>query len=679
MTVSHNDHYPHTRIALALCALLAGIYLLSTGGHTSSKDEELLFGVTENLVVWKSFALNAARPDAPSEYSYYGPGQPVIAAPLYAIGRGVASFFPDDAYPWVTRVVTLWLNPLVTAATAAMLYLSVTLLGYSYRIALVTALIYGLATQAWPYSKTFFGEPLTALLPFAAFVLLQQAAQLPLALPRTKYVLFFASGVLTTLSLPVKVHAALVVPFVGIYALFVALMPFLDNYIISRKGAKTQRLDKDQTVGDTCLPETGAGYTPSSWFTLLLAWALGAGIIVLLLGWYQWSLYGNPFSTGYGSSVFSHFNPKYFWYRLSGLVWSPGRGVIWYSPPTLLLPLALWLLWKRSKPVALLCSAVILAHFGFYAMLLYWHGGGSWGPRYLTIAMPWMIVPLAAMLHTLRGWRTPWRTGLLVATLVIALPVQLGGITIANEAFFSTKRNVHRDHFDPLDSAIAGHLSLVVTQLTDYYTIYLAPNSVVFLSGFAYSEGNREHNEQVPRWSNHSPATIDVRPPQAQTVLLRLALNACRPAPFVPQPVTVRLQRTTLVDDMPCPPRTYAVLLPTQHTTLHIETLLWKPSEAGLNRDGVLGVQVLSLEAYADGTPLTLRGDLIPTTTMPTGYVSIRRWTGDHRLGHWDFWWYYILYSDLPAVPLGVLVGIWLTIAIGLIGWGAWNLRTATR
>lgn len=660
MTAPHNHHHSHKRIALALCALLAGIYLLTTGGHTSSKDEELLFGVTENLVVWKSFALNAARPDALPEYSYYGPGQPVIAAPLYTIGRQLALLFPDKAYPWVTRVVTLWLNPLVTAATAAMLYLSVTLLGYSHRIALATALIYGLATQAWPYSKTFFGEPLTAMLPFAAFVLLQQAAKLPQA-PRKQHALFFLSGLLATFSLPVKVHAALIVPFVGLYALFVALIPRMS--LASLRSLRALRFNDLR----------------SSWFTLLLAWALGAGIILLLLGWYQWSLYGNPFSTGYGSSVFSHFNPKYFWYRLNGLVWSPGRGVIWYSPPTLILPLALWLLWKRSKSVAFMCIAVTFSHFGFYALLLYWHGGGSWGPRYLTIAMPWMILPLAAVLNTLRGWRTPWRTSLLIVTLILALPVQLGGMTIANEAFFSTKRNVHRDHFDPFDSAIAGHLSLVSTQLADYYDIHLAPNSVVFLNGFAYSEGNRENNEQVPRWSNHTPATIDVRPPQAQTVQLRLSLNACRPIPFSPQPIMVRQQRTTLVDDTPCPPRTYALLLPARRTMLQIESPLWKPSEAGLDRDGLLGVQVQSLQAQADGTLLTLRGDLIPTTTMPTGYVSIRRWTGDHRFGHWDFWWYYIMHSDLPTGPLGLLVGIWLAIAIGLIGWGIWNLRTATR
>ncbi len=717
----------HPRIALAIFALLAGIYLLTTGAHTSSKDEELLFGVTESLAVWQSFALNAARPYDTPIYSYYGPGQPFTAIPLYLIGRSMAGLFPHDAYPWVTRAITLWLNPLVTAATAALVYLAAVFIGYKQRAAIATALIYGLATMAWHYSKTFFAEPLTGLLLFASFVLvlydhtrslLSPAPPAPAPVKRhggcnplppsplpsqgegeehlpdtpsplgggkgkggtdvacnvstnrsggwganrwytSTPMLLFLSGLLAGYSLIVKVHGALVIPFVVVYAGFGLLC--VDGL----------RMPSWAEIQQTVIPR-------------LAMWGAGMLVMLLLLGLYQWHLYGNPLMTGYGTGVFSHFNPKYFWYRLSGLVWSPGRGIIWYAPPVLLMPVGLWLLWRRSWQVVLICIGVTLAHLGFYALLLYWHGGGSWGPRYLVIALPFMILPLAPLLE--RSQALPKMA--LVCVLLLAIPPQLGSILIANEAFFSTKRNVERDHFDPWDSAIAGHLGLIAKRLSHYYDLAFATESVVFRQGFSYSEGEREDGEQVPRWTDASPALIQVRPggnTHGATVLVSLAPNGCLPPPLSPTPIKLiaKSSQATLIADTPCPPRHYQVALPATDATLALQSRLWRPADVGIDREGGLGVQVRQLNASVVNEngqyPLTLRGELIPISPMPTGYVSIRRWTGDHRLAHWDVWLWYVSFSDLPPGPLRLLVGIWLTLALGLGGWGGytlWRLRS---
>ncbi len=645
--ISQQQRRGYGQLALAVFALLAGCYLLTTGGHTSSKDEELLFGVTETLVVWKSVALNAARPDVAPIYSPYGPGQPVLAMPLYALGRALAALFPHDAYPWVTRAVTLWLNPLVVAATAALLAFSALLLGYTRRVALGVTFLYAFATFAWSYSKTFFAEPLTALLLFASFTVAlyeqhttaEPSAEPSAPAPRT-LILLAVSGLLATLSLPVKIHGVLGVPFLALYAV---------------AGGAHHRLLSRATL------------------VRALAWGLGASVPIAALALYQWYLFGNPLSTGYGKGAWNHFNPKYFAYRLSGLVWSAGRGFIWYAPPLMLLPLGVWLFWKRHWRVAALCVAITAAHLVFYGLLLYWHGGGSWGPRYLTIALPFMVLPLAAFLHTLRGWRTPWRTAALVTTLLLAVPVQVGGVAIANEAFFSTRRNVHRDHFDPSDSAIAGHLGLVYRNLSEYYHLYLAPQSVALAGGFSYSESDRDAGEQVPRWTLPH-ATIRLRPPAAHTLHLTLALDGCRHPTLPPAEVTLDTNATPRLDVSPCPPRVYHLLLPPQSATVHLEAPPWNPSSVGIERDEVLGVWLADVAARADGAPLTLQGDLIPITPMPTGYVSIRRWTGDHRLNQWDFWWWYVFYSDLPAGPLAVLVGGWLALALGLLAWGGWQL-----
>lgn len=633
--------YTHKRVALALFALLTGIYLLTTGGHTNSKDEELLFGVTETLVVWQSVALNAARPEATPLYSPYSPGQSVVTMPLYLVGQGIASFFPHEAYPWVTRVAVLWFNPIVTAVHVALIYLAVALLGYGRRIAIGTALLYGLATFAWHYTKTFFAEPFTTLLLFASFVvaLYEHHHSYPTSNSNTftPYLWLLVSGLLAGSSAVVKVHAGLALPFLGLFAWVAPYRwPLRFHWSIVYRA---------------------------------LAWGIGALAGLCLLGWYQWVVYGDPFSSGYGG-VDELFNPKYFVYRFNGLVWSAGRGFIWYAPPLMLMPVGMWLLWKRHRPVALLCAGITISHLIFYALYRHWHGSGAWGPRHIFFALPFMVLPVAAFLHTVRGRATPWRTGLLLLTLLLAVPVQVGSLAIANEAFFSTKRNVHRDPYDPWDSAIAGHLSMVGQHIADYYKLYAAPNSASLLRGFSYSEGDREKSEQFPRWTRPE-ATIALRPPRAADHLrVALSLNGCLQAPLPPAQVTLRAGEQELFVDTACPARVYRVLLPAQRAKLMLHATPWEPADVGIERHGPLGVMLRFVQVYADDEPVTIHGELVPISPMPTGYVSIRRWTGDHRFIHWDFWWWYVLHSDLPPVPLVTFALVWLSLALALVAWG---------
>ena len=82
---------------------------------------------------------------------------------------GVLAAAPMNRKHDVTRFFVGWLGALVTAATVALLYRLARALDYGERAALGLAALYGLATAAWPYARTFFAEPLTALLLLAAF------------------------------------------------------------------------------------------------------------------------------------------------------------------------------------------------------------------------------------------------------------------------------------------------------------------------------------------------------------------------------------------------------------------------------------------------------------------------------------------------------------------------------
>src|SRR5207244_1763432 len=71
--------------------------------------------------------------------------------------------------PWVGTIHMLLLfNLLVTALAAVIVFYFAIRLGYTERLSLAAALLFGLTTIVWPYTRTFFREPLTMLTLIAA-------------------------------------------------------------------------------------------------------------------------------------------------------------------------------------------------------------------------------------------------------------------------------------------------------------------------------------------------------------------------------------------------------------------------------------------------------------------------------------------------------------------------------
>jgi hypothetical protein len=660
----------HWRTALALFGLLAGIYLLTSGGHTYSIDEELMFGVTENLVLHGSFAVNAADSEEAPIYSTYGPGQSLVAVPFYVLGWLLALAFPDGAYAWITRALVGWLNPFVTAATAALLYLVVVWLGYSRRVALGTALLYGLATMAWHYSKTFFAEPLTALLLFAGFAVSLAATRQaeftdPLRHARMVLALLALAGLLAGLAPTVKIQAGIVLPLLGLYvALVVLRIYFVHTHTIRfvRPASRQQRLRQSAA-------RVAA--------TRLLAWVGGVLVALVLLVLAQWLLYGSPANSGYSGigDVIGYIlsrNPLEGIYRQ---VFSSGKGILWFVPPLLLWPFGVWLLWRHNRDVALLCVLMALGHIVFYAYWIAWHNADAWGPRFLVMALPFFVLPLAAFLSTLRGWRTPLRTAALTLTLLLTIPVQVGGVAINYTAYRSLPGE--RSSYRFSDSALVAHLSLAAQQVRQVYDTNIAPGSVGLVRGFAYSEGQRDQGQQVPRWMLPR-ATISLRPPDGEYMLLHMQLGGCLPEGLPPAQVALRLDGEPLLIDTPCPPQTYRMLLPTRRATLTLSSTAWNPPNVGIEReDGPLGVRLQDLQVVVDdGQVLPIRGALVPVAPMPSGAgpVTIREWVSDYRYGHWDFWWWYLAHSGFPIVPSMLLAALWFALALGMVAWGSYRL-----
>jgi hypothetical protein len=652
------------RRALAIFLLLLGIYLLTSGGHFYAVDEERMFEVTGSLARYGSFALNPDQP-GPPQYSQYGPGQSIIALPFYALGGLLAGLYPPEAASFVLRAVASWFNPLLTALVAALLFLAGRRLGYGQRASTGAALLYGLATMAWPHSKTFFAEPLVSALIVGAFlILIGERGRRPGWL--------LLAGLLAGLTAAVKIQAVIMLPIMGLWLILDGRRRTEDE------GRRTE--DEGRRQGSRSLQ--AFVFRPSSFappYKDALTWAIGAALPLGLLALYQWALYGSPLRTGYGGNVLDDFSTP-FWQGLAGQLLSPGRGLLWYAPVTLLTPLGLIFMARRQRSAALFCAAISLAHLLFYAKWIAWDGAGAWGPRFLNTALPFMILPLAALydqsiVHR-RGAAEAERLKLQAAThyrllrfhlvtlLILTIPVQLGGLAININAFFAHNNYRQLDDYRPSESALVGHLVMAARQLRTHYEVALAPG-VALAAGFANTEGQG----QLPRWALPE-ATIALRPPASGPLRASLTLSSCWQQPG-PAPLSIALNGLPiLVDGAACPPRRYQLLLPAERATLTLSTVGWRPADFGIERQGQLGVYLSAMQVSAAEQPLPIYGYRLPITPMPENSAAQRRWAGDDRFGHWDFWWWYMWHSGLPAGPNAIFATLWLALALGALSCG---------
>jgi hypothetical protein len=76
---------------------------------------------------------------------------------------------------------------------------------------------------------------------------------------------------------------------------------------------------------------------------------------------------------------------------IAGLLFSPGRGIVWYSPVVLLAIPAIRKAWKTKPIEVLLITGLFLGFLGLHSLYENWPGGWSWGPRYLLPTLPGLL------------------------------------------------------------------------------------------------------------------------------------------------------------------------------------------------------------------------------------------------------------------------------------------------
>ncbi len=408
-----------TIIALGLGLFLFSVYLLSYRGGFHSVDEVSMYCVTESLVkrgrfdtdqvVWTEWTTTFSEaqgifgPDG-HVYSKKGLAISLVAAPLCWLALKV---------PGLGLLhTTFLLNAILTALTGSLMFLLVRRLDYTPAASLVTALVFGLGTIAWVYSKYFFSEPLSALLLLLAFLLALPGARHNEQVcsndfnrwPRgrtTKVITTMGAGFVSGWALLSRANNGLIVPILILYIL--------------------------------CSQVPGTSKVPGTWALLRRAWRPVVGYLfglippLVVFALYNALKSGHPLQTGYDLAVFT---PAYFWKGTFKLLLSPYRGLLFYMPVIVLCLVAFPRFFRKHPAEAGVCAAIPLSYLVLFSV---WPSGEglSWGPRFLVPTVPFIVIPLVSLLEDMYRCTALWKCRAPCIFLVfLSVVVQVLGVSI---------------------------------------------------------------------------------------------------------------------------------------------------------------------------------------------------------------------------------------------------------
>jgi hypothetical protein len=398
-------------LALLLFFLLASLYSLTFSGTFMTDDEHILAsrslslafdGQVNNARVYGNSRLYAFS-ILPKEYSTPA----VNVEPAQAIlGAGLARW---AAALNVGRIHALYLsNIYITALSAVFLFLSIVLLGYSKQTAFLTGMLFGLGTMVWPYSKTYFRDPLAMLFVSLAWTLLlfiktNQQSKGIRAAAWAGLILAVLGGILS------KNTATLLVP--------VILLDLIVHYAerLSLQNIRQILLEhwkKTAVIGGAVL-------------ALVFLWLFvvpGEGMFTRIsYDYYEYLI----------TAFLSKPHPGFFRALVGPLV-SPGKSIFIYSPVLVLAVMGSVKCRETAWPAWSYLFLLILGQAVFYDDQ--WWGFIQWGLRYLLPSLPLVMIAAAPAVDRWSKTR-PGKTGLLLVGLGSVLIQIIGSLAPVRQYF----------------------------------------------------------------------------------------------------------------------------------------------------------------------------------------------------------------------------------------------------
>lgn len=386
--------------ALCLFAILSALYFLTYSGYEISNDERILYDGVHSFAQHGNFWLaytNPLRP--PATYPNNAPVLSLDSEPMQ-VYAAAPLFWLAEAIPGIGLMQTVWLlNVIVTALTGVVFFYFALLLGYRERTALLSAVIFGTATLAWPYSKAFFREPLFTLFALACAYSLERWRRL-LTLKGFKPFWLMAA----TLTL------------IGAFATKDASFLLLPTLLVIVTPAALRRVDRR---------------------------ALLIGALLILLIGLATILYSRTTNSArydlFGRIARAVEQAETAPVALAGYLISPGRSIWAYSPVLLSGVWGVRRLWRQKQWRQIAVPLITLAVFVTgYAILQNenWYGGLGWGPRYMLPITPFLTLLLLPVIEALPG-AAAWARALFIGLTALSVLVQVIGVLVPVNAYFA--------------------------------------------------------------------------------------------------------------------------------------------------------------------------------------------------------------------------------------------------
>lgn len=420
--------------AMGIFAALLGIYLFTAPGRIETIDGQWRYDVAKNWLdrgipevtdrLLCSTGWQISNPTTGRSYAPYNALASLTPMPLMVLSRGVPGHNAER-----DRFAFSLTGPVFGALLGAILFLGYGLLGISMRRSLACAAIFCLATLWWPGSLTVLDQNQHATLLLGVVLLAWQSGR------RHSVALASLAGLFGGLLVNYQENYGLLLPAVGLAVLATPAEGSPGEGITLSRSMDRAGVRRYITFGLGC----SVGVVLFLGFNYL---RFGTPVALARFGLSQatqTSIWGNPLA------------------GLLGLAVSPGKGILWFSPPLLLALFGARALWTRAPVLSLVIVGASAIHLLVVIQLKFFGGDWCWGPRYALPVMPlWALAfPLAfagAGTRTTAAQRCPRGHTLRACPALLAaagLLVQLMGISLDHQRFFYEHSPIYFDDLDP--------------------------------------------------------------------------------------------------------------------------------------------------------------------------------------------------------------------------------------
>jgi hypothetical protein len=305
-------------------------------------------------------------------YSAKAPGASFLGIPVYWSLRNLTPLKASKPMVWLDMyIVRVMTTTLLFALLGVIMYSLAQFCGAVPRQAFLMVVAYGFGSIALLHATLFSGHQIAASLGFFSFALLVRSSSNDQTTKIENWCYGFGTGLLAGLAVITDYTAIVIAICLSVYVI-------------------TLRLNVRLKTG----------------------FIIGGCVCVIILAAYNMACFGHPFSFSYAHLVHEEFRegvvhgilgvalPKIG--AMVALLLSPSRGIFFIMPVLLLSfwGIAYMIVRQQRQREVILISVIVIVSFLFIAGFYGWHGGWTFGPRYLVPMLPFMAFPIAFL-----SWR----------------------------------------------------------------------------------------------------------------------------------------------------------------------------------------------------------------------------------------------------------------------------------